>query len=164
MNVEQPTYGKHQIFLMSMNASMNPYKEHADATKEGWKMNVKDAGKGNLVPAEEQALEGCAHLDHCAGWAGNGRKAGWATFRLPRMDVGRIIVCSPSGKQGAQDFVDGKVRSAYRGLLSVCLSVCHCCASPATFLARARCSPPAYAATRSLFSSPRPRVAGPLRF
>lgn len=29
MNVEQPTYGKHQIFLMTMNASMNPYKEHA---------------------------------------------------------------------------------------------------------------------------------------
>tara|TARA_B110000211_G_scaffold212982_1_gene253057 strand:- start:294 stop:701 length:408 start_codon:yes stop_codon:yes gene_type:complete len=53
------------------------------------------------------------------------------------MDVGRIIVCSPSGKQGAQDFVDGKVRSAYRRLLSVCLSVIVAQAPPPSSRARA---------------------------
>jgi hypothetical protein len=116
MNVEKPTFGKHQIFLLPMNATMNPYREHYDASKEGWSMNVKDEGKGNLVPAEEAHLEGCAHLDHCAGWNGNGKRAGWATFRLPRMDVGRIVVCSPIGKKGAEQFINGQVHFVFNGV------------------------------------------------
>ena len=79
------SYGHHQIFLMPANASMNPYKEHADPTALGWSMWVEDKGKGFLVPPEEQQFPECLHLDHCAGWSGQGKKAGWATFRLPRM-------------------------------------------------------------------------------
>merc|ERR1712127_431482 len=78
-------------------------------------MWVEDKGKGFLVPPEEQQFPECLHLDHCAGWSGQGKKAGWATFRLPRMDIGRILVCSPTGKKGAEDFISGKVHFVFNG-------------------------------------------------
>ena len=60
----------------------------------------------NLVPAEERDFVECKHEDRCAGWKSAGAASGWITFRLPRMARGRIVVCSPAGKDGGASFLE----------------------------------------------------------
>ena len=60
----------------------------------------------NLVPAEERRFEECKHEDRCAGWKSEGAASGWITFRLPRMERGRIVVCSSAGKDGGASFLE----------------------------------------------------------
>ena len=110
MNVELPTFGKHQIFSLPMKHDMNPFKaKHYDSHSKGWQMEVSP--DKNLVPPDEQKYgKICAHSDRCAGWHSLGKASGWITFRLPRMDRGRIIVCSPAGKKGVEAFLTAGVQ------------------------------------------------------
>ena len=54
--------------------------------------------KSTLIPRAEQSMPECAHFDQCGAMeATHGAKAGWITFRLPRMTRGLLIVCCPDG-------------------------------------------------------------------
>jgi hypothetical protein len=95
MNVELPTFGQHQIFSLPMANAMNPYRDaHYNINAKGWKLQVDEVGEAQ-TPAEERGIAACAHADRCAAWKSIGTESGWITFRLPRMDRGRIIVCAP---------------------------------------------------------------------
>jgi hypothetical protein len=115
MNVELPTFGRHQIFSLPMDNDMNPYrKEHYDASATGWTLTVdRDV---NLVPDEERKYKECAHADRCAAWTSEGTASGWITFRLPRMDRGRIVVCA-KGKAGGQALLDDDVQFYFNDML-----------------------------------------------
>ena len=109
MNVEHPTFGRHQIFSLPMDNDMNPYRDsHYNANAKGWKLQVDEKGEAG-IPAEERKYKECAHADRCAAWTSEGTASGWITFRLPRMDRGRIVVCA-KGKAGGQALLDGDVQ------------------------------------------------------
>ena len=123
MNVELPTFGRHQIFSLPMDNDMNPYRDsHYNANAKGWKLQVDEKGEAG-IPAEERKYKECAHADRCAAWTSEGTASGWITFRLPRMDRGRIVVCakgaSSSGVQkgGGQALLDGDVQFYFNDML-----------------------------------------------
>jgi len=96
-NYELPTFGKGAVVVLKMNDEMNPFNDKYDASK---KWTLFKAPDSDLIPREEKPLPMCMHADHCGGWqAVGGSAAGWITFRLPRMDVGRIVVCA-NGQPG----------------------------------------------------------------
>eukprot|EP00466_Bigelowiella_natans_P018818 jgi/Bigna1/81206/fgenesh1_pg.78_\ len=101
-NWEVPTYGRGQIRVLEPRDSMNPFKDEALPTDRGWQH--WEAGKRQLIPKEERNREGCEHLDVCAGLQGD-VESGLLTFRLPRMTVGRVMVCSPDGKQAGEKLI-----------------------------------------------------------
>jgi len=90
-NYELPVFGKGAVTVLKMNDEMNPF---ANKYIAGAKWTMYKAPDSDLIPREEKALPQCMHADHCGGWqAVGGSAAGWITFRLPRMDVGRVVVC-----------------------------------------------------------------------
>mmetsp|Transcript_15799 Transcript_15799/g.23803 ORF Transcript_15799/g.23803 Transcript_15799/m.23803 type:complete len:714 (+) Transcript_15799:65-2206(+) len=95
-NWEVPTYGRGQVKILDPKDSMNPFKDLAKEGDKGWKKWQGD--RRQLVPKAELKQPECLHLDVCAGVEIT-KDSGLITFRLPRMDVGRIMVCSPEGKQ-----------------------------------------------------------------
>jgi len=102
-NWEIPTYGRGQVRILDPRDSMNPFKDQARDTDKGWKM-WKD-GQRQLIPKEERNMDQCLHLDVCAGVEGR-KDSGLLTLRLPRMDVGRIMLCSPAGKEAGKGLLD----------------------------------------------------------
>lgn len=96
-NFEEPTYGRPQIYVLDPKDSMNPYKEFAKDTDSGWDHWV--AGKSTLIPRDDMDREECQHFDKCGAMKPNTDDAGWITFVLPRMSLGKIIVCCCCGKE-----------------------------------------------------------------
>jgi hypothetical protein len=91
MNAESPTFGHHQIFMLPKENSLNPYKQEYGKDQAGWKL-VKGPQQ-QLIPNGETHFEECQHHDRCINWMSKGTESGFITFRLPKMSVGRIVVC-----------------------------------------------------------------------
>lgn len=102
-NFESPTYGRGQIRVLSPKDDMNPYHGEARAGDKGWSRFTRE--KSDLIPKAEAADPRCAHLDACGGLEGDA-SSGLLTLRLPRMALGRIIICSPDGKEAGRDLID----------------------------------------------------------
>eukprot|EP00471_Norrisiella_sphaerica_P001360 CAMPEP_0184491688 /NCGR_PEP_ID=MMETSP0113_2-20130426/21112_1 /TAXON_ID=91329 /ORGANISM="Norrisiella sphaerica, Strain BC52" /LENGTH=705 /DNA_ID=CAMNT_0026876151 /DNA_START=227 /DNA_END=2344 /DNA_ORIENTATION=- len=100
-NWEVPTYGRGQVLILDPNDEMNPFKGKTNGT--GWKNWTGD--KRHLIPKEERDLPQCVHLDVCSGIFGDA-DSGLLTLRLPRMEIGRIVVCSPDGKQSGNHLIN----------------------------------------------------------
>mmetsp|Transcript_30215 Transcript_30215/g.59133 ORF Transcript_30215/g.59133 Transcript_30215/m.59133 type:complete len:648 (-) Transcript_30215:247-2190(-) len=104
---EKPVFGGKGIRVVAASDDMNPNKDLAKDSDTGWQTEV--AGMSELIPKEEMKLNNpaCDHLDHCGSLNGN-QEAGWLTLRLPRMELGRIVVCchasSGDAKQCGQEF------------------------------------------------------------
>lgn len=95
-NYELPVFGKGAVVVLKMNDELNPFNDKYDPNTT-WKLYRAPAS--DLIPREEKSLPYCGHADQCGGWqAAGGSAAGWITFRLPRMHVGRVVVCINADK------------------------------------------------------------------
>lgn len=110
-NFEKPTYGRPQIRVIAADDDMNPYHSHAHKNDLGWTQWYDEPSE--LIPKAERDLPECAHLDFCGGLRGEGKHAGWLTFVLPRMTIGRILVCCPYGKQCGDNLLKSKVKFVF---------------------------------------------------
>jgi len=109
LNFEDPTYGWHGAAIAEATADLNPYK----GKTQGWKKWRNAQGSHNLIPKLEQRLyrgkeaKMCEHLDHCAGMRSSSSDDGWISFKLPKMEVGLVVICGCCGKKvGKSMFLD----------------------------------------------------------
>jgi len=104
---EKPVYGGKGIRVSSKDDTMNPYKAEYKSGDKGWDTWV--AGDSDLIPRDESSEPKCAHLDHCGVIQGN-QDSGFLSLRLPRMTLGRIVVCCNDGsKECGKQFEKRKV-------------------------------------------------------
>jgi len=110
LNLEKPTYGYHQVSIVDSEDTLNPKAgEIKDADEGGWTIFTDNHEALKLIPSKERKYEWCQHLDACGGIRASGPENGWVVFKLPKMELGRVIVCGCCGKKVAQDmFLDNE--------------------------------------------------------
>ena len=101
---ELPTYGPHQIDVMSAS---DPFNDDLDLYRGDFEnFEIWQAPPSTLIPRSERHMEKCAHLDFVRGY----RKLGGVetnpiSFRLPRMKAGIVAFCG-LGKKAGQQMLD----------------------------------------------------------
>jgi hypothetical protein len=109
---EKPVFGGLGIRVVSKDDSLNPYQSRYKPSDKGWGVFI--APGEQLIPREEANHPQCQHRDHCGAIQGN-QASGFLTLRLPRMEVGKIIVCCMSGKKCGENFAKVGVQFLFDG-------------------------------------------------
>ena len=104
MNLEEPTYGYHQVSIAPPDDALNPYRDRLPEPNRGWMIWKDTEGSKRLIPKAESNDPKCQHLDHCAGATAQNSDDGWLSLKLPKMTRGIVIVCGCCGKQVAKDY------------------------------------------------------------
>ena len=104
LNFELPTYGWHGASIAPPDDSLNPYK---GITPQNWMPYLLPHNKAEfMIPKLEQRLfassEICHFPDNCGGIRGiSSDQEGLLVFKLPKMEIGTIILCGCCGKEVA---------------------------------------------------------------
>lgn len=103
LNLEEPTYGWHQVSIVPVDDTLSPYKgQIKDPNAGGWSL-IKTRPSGQLIPKREKSMPECQHLDSCGFVQAGGPSQGWVVFKLPKMTVGMVVVCGCCGKHIAHN-------------------------------------------------------------
>lgn len=112
LNYELPTFGKWGARVEDPDDDLNPYAGerqnwnvwHED--KDIWKM-VDKADIKFFGNREDKEI--CRHLDKCGGISAQKADDGMVVFRLPKMEVGLVVICGCCGKGvGEQLFLNNQ--------------------------------------------------------
>mmetsp|Transcript_4852 Transcript_4852/g.8262 ORF Transcript_4852/g.8262 Transcript_4852/m.8262 type:complete len:635 (-) Transcript_4852:146-2050(-) len=103
INYERPTYGWWGAKVEDPNDNFNPHKGELQNWKPWLDGQEKDLWHG--VPKQDQAFfadrddkEVCRHLDGCGAISATSKDSGSVVFRLPKQEVGLVVVCGCCGK------------------------------------------------------------------
>jgi len=124
LNYEKPTYGFWGAKVEDPNNDFNPHKGEL----QNWKTQLLPRDDvWDMVPKQDQAffqrrddgLEMCMHLDSCGSIIANSKDNGSVVFRLPKQEVGLVVVCGCCGKEvGTQMFLNNlNIEIRYNGQL-----------------------------------------------
>jgi hypothetical protein len=124
LNYERPTYGWWGAKVEDPNDNFNPHKGEVQKWEVWLDGQEKDLWHG--VPKQDQAFfedrddkEVCRHLDGCAGLSATSQDSGTVVFRLPKQEVGLVVVCGCCGKDVATEmFLNNRnIEMRYNGQL-----------------------------------------------
>jgi len=124
LNYEKPTYGWWGAKVEDPNDNFNPHKGEL----QNWKtLLLQSDGAWHGVPKQDQVFSGdrddgeemCMHLDSCGGITANSKDNGSVVFRLPKQEVGLVIVCGCCGRDaGTHMFLNNSsIEMRYNGQL-----------------------------------------------
>lgn len=101
LNYELPTFGIWGARVESPDDDLNPYANENQnwnvwhETKDFWKM----VDKADIAVFKDRDDKGiCQHLDFCGGISAQIADDGMVVFRLPKMEVGLVVICGCCGK------------------------------------------------------------------
>ncbi|KAL3817615.1 hypothetical protein ACHAXA_006504 [Cyclostephanos tholiformis] len=101
LNYELPTFGQWGARVEDPNDDLNPYageNQNWNVWHENndiWKMVAK-ADIAFFKDREDKEI--CRHLDACGGISAQKAEDGMVVFRLPKMEVGLVVICGCCGK------------------------------------------------------------------
>ncbi len=107
LNYEAPTYGFWGARVEDPNDDLNPHKGEVQNWSVWQQSNslLYMVGKQDIaVFSEREDIEMCRHLDACGGISGKTKDDGMVVFRLPKMEVGLVVICGCCGKKVAEEF------------------------------------------------------------
>lgn len=102
-NYEQPTYGWWGAKVEDPNDDLNPHKGEA----QNWQiwLDGQEKDPWHMVPKQDQVFfenlndtETCKHFDACGGISATSKDNGSLVLRLPKQEVGLLILCGCCGK------------------------------------------------------------------
>ncbi|KAL3795930.1 hypothetical protein HJC23_002201 [Cyclotella cryptica] len=101
LNFELPTYGNWGARIEDPTDSLNPHLGEV----QKWSLWHEDNDIWKLVAKEDISYfkdrddkEICRHLDACGGISAQKVDDGMVVFRLPKMEVGLVVICGCCGK------------------------------------------------------------------
>ena len=96
LNYELPTFGTWGARVEDPKGSLNPYA----GENQNWTIWHADNDLWYMVSGDDVAYfqdredkEICRHLDACGGISAENVDSGMVVFRLPKMEVGLVIIC-----------------------------------------------------------------------
>jgi hypothetical protein len=99
-NYELPTFGKWGARVEAPDGDLNPYKGERQG---GWVASNVDNDLWYMVDTKSRQFfqdrddkEICRHLDACGGIHAQTVDDGMVVFRLPKMEVGLVVICGHS--------------------------------------------------------------------
>ena len=101
LNYELPTFGQWGARVEDPSDDLNPYEGENQSwnvwheEKDMWKMVAK-ADIAFFKDREDKEI--CRHLDACGGISAQKAEDGMVVFRLPKMEVGLVVICGCCGK------------------------------------------------------------------
>ena len=108
INYERPTYGWWGAKVEDPNDNFNPHKGEVQNWEPWLDGQEKDLWHG--VPKQDQAFfedrddkEVCRHLDGCGAISATSKDNGSVVFRLPKQEVGLVVLCGCCGKDIATE-------------------------------------------------------------
>ena len=120
INFEKPTYGWWGARVEDPDDSLNPHKGEV----QNWEIWHKDEPLWRGVDKQDQIYfedrddkEICHHLDACGGISATSKDSGSVVFRLPKQEVGLVIICGCCGKQVGNDMIlnNTSIEISYNG-------------------------------------------------
>ena len=106
LNYELPTYGNWGARVEDANDNLNPHQ----GALQNWEMWYEPTDFWHMVGKQDTAIfqdredkEICKHLDQCAGISATSSENGMVVFRLPKMEVGLVVICMCCGKDVAEE-------------------------------------------------------------
>jgi len=106
LNYEKPTFGYWGARVEDPNNSLNPHKGEV----QNWEVSNEPNDWTYMVDKQDIAVfqdseekEKCKHLDACGGITATSPDDGRVVFRLPKMEVGLIVICGCCGKDVGTD-------------------------------------------------------------
>jgi hypothetical protein len=106
LNYELPTFGQWGPRVEDPDDDLNPYLGEV----QKWNIWHKDndlwymVGKqDSKVFREREDKEMCRHLDACGALSASKVEDGMVVFRLPKMEVGLVVICGCCGKNVGQN-------------------------------------------------------------
>ncbi|KAL9185298.1 hypothetical protein ACHAXT_003075 [Thalassiosira profunda] len=106
LNYEKPTFGRWGARVEEPNGDLNPHK----GTLQNWTVWNEPIDFWHMVGRQDEAVfqdrddkEICRHLDNCAGMSATSAANGRVVFRLPKMEVGLVVICGCCGKDVAEE-------------------------------------------------------------
>jgi hypothetical protein len=117
LNYELPTFGQWGARVEDPNDDLNPYageNQNWNVWHENndiWKMVAK-ADIAFFKDREDKEI--CRHLDACGGISAQKAEDGMVVFRLPKMEVGLVVICGCCGKGERLSSSNRHLRYCYR--------------------------------------------------
>jgi len=108
INYERPTYGWWGAKVEDPNDNFNPHKGEV----QNWELwlDGQEMDLWHGVPKQDQAFfedrddkEVCRHLDGCGAISATSKDSGSVVFRLPKQEVGLVVLCGCCGKDIATE-------------------------------------------------------------
>ena len=106
LNFELPTFGQWGARVEDPDDDLNPYPDEA----QNWHLWHKNNDLWYMVGKQDKIVfidrddqEKCRHLDACGGIAASKVEDGMVVFRLPKMEVGLVVICGCCGKNVGQN-------------------------------------------------------------
>jgi len=108
INFEKPTYGWWGARVEDPEDGLNPHKGEV----QNWEVWHKEETLWRGVSKQDQTYfedrddkEICRHLDACGGISATSKDSGSVVFRLPKQEVGLVVICGCCGKQVGTDMI-----------------------------------------------------------
>ncbi|KAL9187877.1 hypothetical protein ACHAXT_006255 [Thalassiosira profunda] len=108
LNYELPTFGYWGAKVEDPNDELNPHK----GEEQNWNVWEDKDDMWHMVGKQDQAVfkdrddkEICRHLDKCGGISAESGDNGMVVFRLPKMEVGLVVLCGCCGKSAGEDLI-----------------------------------------------------------
>lgn len=122
LNYEKPTFGFWGAKVENPDDSLNPHRGEL----QNWEVWNEDndvwysVGKQDTAVfqnRDEKEQEICRHLDQCGGISATSPDNGSVVFRLPKMEVGLVVICGCCGKEVAEEMImqNNYIEIAYNG-------------------------------------------------
>lgn len=122
LNYEKPTYGNWGARVEEPDGDLNPHKGEV----QDWSVWTADNNLWYMVGKQDTAIfktredqEMCRHLDACGGITAKTANHGSVVFRLPKMEVGLLVICGCCGKKVGEEMLlnNPKLEFKYNGEL-----------------------------------------------
>ena len=120
INFEKPTYGWWGARVEDPDDNLNPHKGEV----QNWEVWHKDEDLWRGVSKQDQVFfenrddkEICRHLDACGGISATSKDSGSVVFRLPKQEVGLVVICGCCGKEVGTDMIlnNTNIEISYNG-------------------------------------------------
>lgn len=106
LNYELPTYGIPGARVIGPNETLNPYRGQT----QNWNIWQGTPGIWDSVGKQDTSFFKshpntdivCSHLNACGGMTSTDKAGDTVVFRLPKMEVGLVVICGCCGKQVAK--------------------------------------------------------------
>mmetsp|Transcript_21817 Transcript_21817/g.33314 ORF Transcript_21817/g.33314 Transcript_21817/m.33314 type:complete len:562 (-) Transcript_21817:16-1701(-) len=120
LNFEKPTYGWWGARVEDPDDSLNPHKGEV----QNWEVWHVDEPIWRGVSKQDQIFfedrddkELCRHLDTCGGISATSKESGSVVFRLPKQEVGLVVICGCCGKKVGTEMIlnNTNIEISYNG-------------------------------------------------